>query len=74
MSKRRIPFNRLSLGSRRHRARSCERKRRYPDQVSAMAFAITRVEQGAPPLKNYPCRYCHGWHLAKKKPRRRAAP
>ena len=46
------------------RRRSCERKRRYSDQVLALAFALDLMER-KPGLKlgTYPCRFCGGWHL-----------
>lgn len=54
----------IQPGSREHYRRGCERKRRYPDQVSALAFAITKMEetQGLR-LDVYKCRFCSRWHL-----------
>ena len=50
------------------RRRSCERKRRYPDQVAALAFAIVEMERHAGlKLDTYPCRFCGGWHLYRNK-------
>lgn len=56
-------------GTPAHRRRTCFGKRRYPDQVSAFAFAVHEMEanQGLK-LDAYRCRYCGGWHLFKAKP------
>lgn len=52
--------------SREHQRRSCERKRRHPDQIAALVFAVHQMEK-TPGLKldTYKCRYCHGWHLCR---------
>lgn len=58
-------------GTKAHRQHACGRKRRYPDHVSALAFAIVEMERGAPKLDTYRCGYCAGWHLAKAAFKRR---
>ena len=60
----------MTRGMKEHRRKSCESKRRYPDQATALAFAIYGVQRGAPGLKTYPCQFCGGYHLAKAKDRR----
>jgi hypothetical protein len=56
----------IAPGSKEHRRRGCESKRRHPDHVSALAFAIERMEKN-PGLKLdvYPCQFCNGWHLCR---------
>ncbi len=58
--------DKIEPGSKQHRSRGCESKRRHPDHVTALAFAIERMEQN-PGLKLdvYPCRFCSGWHLCR---------
>lgn len=46
---------------------TCERKRRYPDENLARAFAAMRarkVDEGR--LYIYRCKVCSGWHLTKR--------
>lgn len=46
---------------------SCERKRRYPDEVSAMAHALHSMSNsGTDALRTYKCPVCSGWHLTKR--------
>ena len=53
---------------RKLRRRSCERKRRYPDHIAALAFAIHEMErQPGLKLDTYRCRFCGGWHLYRAK-------
>ncbi len=50
--------------------RACDRKRRYPDEVSATASALfaMEVEEEDPrtTLYVYKCRECRGWHITHK--------
>lgn len=46
---------------------TCDRKRRYPDEVLARTFAAimaNSTEQGK--LYVYRCKVCNGWHLTKR--------
>ena len=58
-------------GSKEHYRRGCKRKRRYPDHVTALAFAIDKMQNGAPKLDTYHCRFCSGWHLCTAKSKSR---
>ena len=59
---------RLGPDTRELRRRSCERKRRYPDHIAALAFAIHEMErQPGLKLDTYRCRFCGGWHLYRAK-------
>lgn len=70
MSKRRS----IQRGGREHYRRSCKRKRRYPDEVTVIAFAVHQVEEGrADALTWYACRFCFGWHLATDKSKQHKA-
>lgn len=44
---------------------SCERKQRYPDELTARAAGRMFSEKEGYPLWLYPCRVCRGWHLTK---------
>lgn len=56
----------IEPGSREHRRRACERKRRYPDQIAALVFAVHQMEtHRGLKLDTYKCRFCHGWHLCR---------
>ena len=56
----------IERGSKEHRRRACDRKRRYPDHVSALAFAIGEMERNhGLRLDTYRCIFCKGWHLCK---------
>jgi hypothetical protein len=46
--------------------RGCLAKKRYESKVDALVRGVASVRRGAPPLKAYECRHCHGWHLTKK--------
>jgi len=62
---------RIQPGSKAYYRSGCARKRRYPDEVSALAFIQVRREAGAPPLEHYRCRFCSGWHpCTKQTPRK----
>lgn len=43
----------------------CPDKVRYKTRVKAMLHALSRVRNGAPPLRAYQCPECRGWHLTK---------
>lgn len=45
----------------------CESKRRYPDEITAMAGAAYCLEErpGVKRLWTYQCSRCHGWHLTR---------
>lgn len=45
---------------------TCELKRRYPDQPTALAFAAHRDDRGVPYLTVYRCPDCAGWHLTRR--------
>lgn len=51
------------------RDRRCTGKRRWPDQLSVMAGAVSSLEKTYRPegLYYYRCPYCKGWHLTKSK-------
>lgn len=49
-----------------HIQRSCEKKRRYPDQITASAVGMGQQEQTGRTLWVYRCRFCKGWHLTKR--------
>lgn len=46
--------------------RSCQRKRRYWNEVDAMISANKRIADGVgAELRAYHCKLCDGWHLTK---------
>lgn len=46
--------------------RSCEDKRRYPDEFVARASGQwSKAQSGEEKLYIYRCRLCRGWHLTK---------
>lgn len=45
--------------------RSCEGKRRIPDENSARAIGMAAAEQNNIKLYVYRCRFCRGWHLTR---------
>lgn len=60
---------------RKHRRRSCEGKRAWPDEQSAQTrvYRLLRREKRDPMrmhagyLKAYRCQYCSGWHIGNAK-------
>lgn len=48
-------------------AKACSNKRRYDTLTLARETASKRMRNGAPPLYQYRCRWCHGWHLTRMK-------
>lgn len=42
----------------------CWRKRRYPSEAAAVQAAAERSNGVI--LGVYPCRWCHGWHMARQ--------
>jgi len=48
------------------RIKACDRKRRYCDQPTALAFADHQMKLGSKKLTTYRCKYCSGWHIAKE--------
>lgn len=46
-------------------ARSCEGKRRLPDEITARAVGQHMGERSGDKLFVYRCRFCRGWHLTK---------
>ncbi len=51
------------------RDRRCTGKRRYADEVSAIAAAMSHIERKAPEARlfTYRCPYCLGYHLTRNK-------
>lgn len=45
--------------------RSCETKRRYPDEHTARAVGMNAAETRKQRLYTYRCKFCRGWHLTK---------
>jgi hypothetical protein len=43
----------------------CSDKSRYKTRTKALLHALSRVRNGAPPLRAYRCPECRGWHLTK---------
>jgi hypothetical protein len=43
----------------------CTSKNRYPDQGTALRFAL-RATRRQKQMRVYQCPLCHGWHLTKK--------
>lgn len=45
----------------------CQRKRRYPDEISARVFAMNSIQQTDETLSLYVyrCNVCAGWHLTR---------
>lgn len=43
----------------------CSDKVRYKARVKALLCALSRVKDGAPPLRAYQRPGCKGWHLTK---------
>lgn len=46
--------------------RACTSKKRFSDQLTAIAMGITRATAAGHPLYTYRCHICSGWHLTKR--------
>lgn len=44
----------------------CPDKIRYKTRLKALLCALSRVNDGAPPLRAYRCPTCKSWHLTKR--------
>lgn len=44
----------------------CFSKKRYNTQIMAQGVARKRLQEGAPPLREYRCPHCLQWHLTKQ--------
>ena len=59
------------MSRKRHRALSCEGKRRYRDAAEAKEMARHRREEtGDMTIAEYPCAFCGGWHIGHTQPRK----
>lgn len=45
----------------------CERKKAFADESTAVSRAQSIRDKGGPEMNAYKCRYCQGYHLARKK-------